>query len=615
MRLWACWTLPPPQALAAGDAVLSFLSPADEASLPAAQVVSARRLPPALRAEARAAYLAACARPPAAPGRDGRTLREAVCAGPGTSPWWYHPTSYRDCESDPAFSRIIACLAVRAEAAARGLDAVTLCGAPEEVALALAPALAVEVRSPARRPPGALRWLRALASRAKTGWDILRGLRAAARLRPAAGRSDVLLSGFWDWSVRVEAGGLADRYYKALPAELSARGLSLSWLLWLDSKAAGPLRGRGDARVLQAYLGVGDVLRATLDFRPLRAYLAWRRRPDLRGLYAHAGLDLWPLFEERLLRGFLDGCLPRCELAALAAERACRDAAPRLLVSFLEHHPFARALASGARHGSGAAWAATQHGSYCAEKTFCFLDPELDFQGRPDGRAAPTPDLLLTMGELGRRCFLSSGYPDGRVVTTGGPRFDHLRMPAAPSPSAAAGRAPRVLAVSTLDTAADIDMVEALVLAADGGRGAEVRVRDHPFSRLADQPRFAALAGAVRLCEGSLEDDLAWAYLVVYTYSTVAEEAVLAGKPVWQWLPLGYNASALAEVSPPPQFAAAAELRTALAAFRADPAHWAPNEARRKSVLDALFFRADGQGALRAAEALGALLASRPDSK
>ncbi|HVE13994.1 MAG TPA: hypothetical protein VNI01_11405, partial [Elusimicrobiota bacterium] len=130
--------------------------------------------------------------------------------------------------------------------------------------------------------------------------------------------------------------------------------------------------------------------------------------------------------------------------------------------------------------------------------------------------------------------------------------------------------------------------------------GVELAVRDHPFSRLAEHPRFARLGGRVHVATGSLAENLAWADVVLFTYSTVGEEAALQGKTAWQWRPLSYDASAIAETGATCRFASVAGLRAALAAFRPDPL--APAEKER--VIERLFFKLDGGAAARAAQAL-----------
>jgi hypothetical protein len=194
------------------------------------------------------------------------------------------------------------------------------------------------------------------------------------------------------------------------------------------------------------------------------------------------------------------------------------------------------------------------------------------------------------------------------VRETGNPRYDALR---ARETAAPARPGTRLLIAASLDTSVEIDMVEAAAAAAQGLPGVGVVVRDHPFSRVADHPRFAALAGRVRLSTETLDQDLAAADAVLFTYSTVAEEAVLQGKTVWQWRPLTYDASALAEVAAIPRFASVPELRAALADFRPAPL----TLEQRETITGSLFHRLDGGAAGRIAEEIRAELAVRSTEK
>jgi surface carbohydrate biosynthesis protein (TIGR04326 family) len=617
-RLHVCWSAPSP-APPAEDAVLSFLPCADEerfASVFKGKLLRAREASAEARRRARAVYLDVSAAAGASRGPAGSTLREAAGGGPdAASPWWWHPSSFKDCEADPAFGLLIAAFAILEARAALGAASLIFVGAPAELAAAFSGVDGVETPVPARTHPLFV-WLRAAAARALMLARILREREAALSVRLGKVPSGaVLISGFWDWSASPRPDGtLADRYAKTLPEELARRGLTPAWLCWLDpdgdpakrgrswGEVLAPLEGRADVALLQSYLTAGDVLRAHADLRPLRAYLRRRAEPDFAALFRREGLDLAPLFEERLLRGFLDGCLPRCALVALAAERAARALAPAAAVSFLEHNPYARAWNDGVRRGARrAVRTAFQHASLCLEKTFYFLDPAREFRGEPDARPAPCPDLVFAMGAQGRAHFLSCGYPPERVRETGNPRYDALRAREAP---AAARAGTRLLVAASLDTSVEIDMVEAAAAAARDLPGVEVVVRDHPFSRVADHPRFAALAGTVRLSTDTLERDLDAADAVLFTYSTVAEEAALQGKTVWQWRPLSYDASALAEVAEIPRFASVPALRAALADFRPAPLI----RERREAVEKSLFHRLDGGAAGRIADEIAAAL-------
>jgi hypothetical protein len=104
----------------------------------------------------------------------------------------------------------------------------------------------------------------------------------------------------------------------------------------------------------------------------------------------------------------------------------------------------------------------------------------------------------------------------------------------------------------------------------------------------------------VALSTGSLDEDLAWADLVLFTYSTVAEEAVLKGLPAWQWKPVSFDASALSEAADIPRFASVAALRAALAGFT--PGQGLPKD--RDRLVEDLFFHPDGGAAGRVAAKL-----------
>lgn len=619
-RLSVCWATPPETP--AGP-VLSFLPPVAEESLAArapGPFLRAREMLPEDRARARDVYLAVSARIGAAQ-VGGRTLREE-CSDGSVSAWWHHPVSFKDCESDPAFSHLLALFAITRAMRETGAREVETWDAPPGLAGVLRGRDPVFERSQPRRAPQVAWWLRASASRAfglmRSLLDILAcGLRPLPPDGPTVPRA--ALFGYWDWSLRTENGMLVDRYFKALPDELAKRGASPLRLCWLD--AAGdpgrPSRARRAAAraaeaagvvLLQSYLGVSDAIEAAFDLGPLSAYLRRRDDPAFRTAFAADGLDLFPLFEERLLRGFLDGGLPRCALIRKAVQRACVALEPAVCVHFLEHHPHARAAFAGARD-AGIRTAAVQHASFCREKTFYFFDPALEFRGEPDGLAVPVPDVVFAMGRLSAGYFRECGYAGERVIESGSPRYDHVRPPA--KAKVRPGSGTHVLLVPALDLDVEAALLEAAAAAAKGLPGVELRLRDHPFAPLSRRGEYAAVQDRVALSTRGLEDDLAWADLVLFSYSTVAEEAVLKGIPAWQWRPVSYDASALAEAADIPRFASVAALRAALGGFK--PAAGLPDDAARAKLAADLFGRADGGAAGRvAAEIVARSSSPRP---
>jgi hypothetical protein len=364
-----------------------------------------------------------------------------------------------------------------------------------------------------------------------------------------------------------------------------------------------PLAGESRVVLLQAFIRPTDILRETFDFSACRTLRQLLRAPTAQGAFVVDNLDWRPLFEPELWRGVLNAQIPNCRLVALATQRAAERYAPRLSLGFLEHFPYARAHYAGMRQGAPNAVNCTmQHAGCARDKTFYHLDPARELRGEPDGQRVPQPDKVFVMGEFGAAVFRACGYAEERLVLAGSARYDHIVYP-----PAAAARAPRlagplrVLVACSLEVSCEIAMVEAAVLAKAGSPTVELRVRNHPSSRVDAHPRFAALRAGVEISQETLDADIAWADVLLYSYSTVAEEAFLQGKPAWQWLPLGFNGSALAEVAEIPRFGSVAALQ---AAFR-EGAALAPAAVPEHASAEAaqqLFHPADGRAADRIAD-------------
>jgi hypothetical protein len=218
----------------------------------------------------------------------------------------------------------------------------------------------------------------------------------------------------------------------------------------------------------------------------------------------------------------------------------------------------------------------------------------------------PKPGYVFAAGGVGKKVFEDAGHPPERVFLTGSARYDHIREPGDISLQKRASLT--VLLALSLEGDIEIEMIEAACLAARGLGGIRLACRNYPFTRIEERPRFAALRGDIEVTGGTLEEDLARADLILASYSTVGEEALIAGKPVWQWLPAGYFGSGLAEAVDLPRFASPNALRDALAHFAKDPARFQPTMELRRRALERLFFRGDGQAARRIAEKIKTLI-------
>lgn len=622
--LWVCWSRPVvspgPEAV-----VLSFLAPAEEDEFErvcSGCFLRAREASLGVRGQAKRLYVDLVARIGILRDRGGRTFRQALARLGQASRWWYHPVSFKDCEASPVFKHILAVLTIQSVARAQGFTRLILVSAPWEVAAVLREGYAVEEQGLTSPPNAMWNWLHGLGSRLRylrNALALVRTARRAEAVMPTS-RFEVVLLGFWDWSVRCKPGSprLTDRYFKRLPEELRADGAaSLGWLVWLDpwrepgqenrslAEVMAHLWGRRDIVILQAFLRPLEVVAMLADLRPLLSFLRFRREYDWQTAFRVDDLNFLPLFDGPLLRGFLDCSLAHFEAVALATERAVMRLRPQVALTFLEHFLWSRAHYEGIhRSGIGTRTVAVQHASYNSEKTFLSLHPELEFLGEPDGYAIPHPDSVCAMGSLGSDLFRGCGYAADRVFVTGSPRYDQAitpRVERLTCPDTFQRRPRKILLALSLQTDIEIEMVEAMSQATDGLMGLTLVARNHPFSRIECHPRFVRLGSAVRLSDATLDDDLQLADLVVYTYSTVAEEAFLRGIPVWQWLPLDFNGSALAEIVTVPQYGSVAALRKALQAFLADPGQFRPMARDRRLVLERLFRSDDGRAASRIA--------------
>jgi hypothetical protein len=601
---------------------LSFLNPGDERlldSFMAGRLASARVVFQRVDQKARELYIRFAADIGTVEIIPGKTFRTVLDEDRWGSSWWGHPVSAKNCEFDPTFHYILSIAAVLHERRRLRPSSVVLVGPPRPVAEVLSGLADVRVDRAGKSRSSVRTLLYGLAHRAAKAWLEWRMVRESRRVAQPPPPLRAALAGYWDWSAGPGVSGedVQDRYFGDLPQELDRAGLGpVGWFAWLDRRRKrgrrrlremlAPLSRRSQVVALQSMLSSWDVVKAALDLRPLLRYLRLGRSEGFRSAFREGGLDYFPLFRRPLLQGFADYSLAHFRLASEAVSRAATACAPELLLTFQEHFLHSRAVYQGAQQAdSSIRLGSTQHASYNHNKVYLYFDPETEFHGAPEGECAPRPHKIFAMGELGRRLFLECGYAHEDVAVTGSPRYDHDLKDVedvVPAPRRkGASRELRALMVCTVDWNIEMDMLEAACLAAEGLGGVRLLIRTHPDRPLENHPGFAAFADKVELVRGGLWENLDKADVVLFTFTTVAEEAYLGGKAVWQWLPLGYNGSALSEVADIPRFSSAVELRRAFdQALNAGPPA-GPGLEERRRVLKELFHAADGQAARRVA--------------
>jgi hypothetical protein len=613
---------------------LSFLLPRDEEDVRLHRkdlsVVFGREEIPAIKAEALHIYTEVTSRSGAAKFPGGRTLRQILTRPGKSSDWWYHGFSFRDPESSDAFTNITHVLVVRAVAMRFGAKSLVLIGAPEGIGEVLRSIIAVEHDRAKPSTGVSIALLRGLFLRLRLllGFAWFRYYLRRHYEIPALARLDVVFVSFWDvfFSYDSQSGGIRDPYFKNLPGLLGkSHALRTGYFAWLSPRrikgrmcplsiVLRPLRKAGDVVILQSFIRLPEVAREVFDFRPAWFTLRSLRQPEFRASMQEGGFNWLPLLRNDLLKGAIEAKIPQCRLVAIATERAALRFRPRASVSFLEHFPHARAHYEGMRRAAPSATnVAVQHAGLCLDKTFYFLHPRYEMRGDPDGCAVPRPEIVFAMGELGRSCFLSYGYSNDQVRMYGSPRYDHIRIGGGEAKKIREDGRIRILLACSLDVKTEIALVEGAALATSGMPQVMLRLRNHPLSRVDANARFNVLRDAIEVSSSPLAEDLSWADLIVFSYSTVADEAFLLGIPCWQWLPAGFDGSALVKAARIPRFGSVAALREAISKFQ--PSDTITSAAERKEAADQLFAPTDGGAANRIAEEIRSILAADPDAK
>ena len=165
--LWVCWQRPK-HLPNREEPILSFLPPAMEAELVeeyGGDLINPRQMAGHVRAEARQTYLDLVASLGTVPYKSNQTWRQALARRREASRWWYHPTSFKDCESDLAFNWMITLLTIQAVVERFESGNLVLVGAPWEVAAVLKSRFKVKEQDTGPRPHIGRLWLKGLAAR------------------------------------------------------------------------------------------------------------------------------------------------------------------------------------------------------------------------------------------------------------------------------------------------------------------------------------------------------------------------------------------------------------------------------------------------------------------
>lgn len=631
--LWVCWERP--RFLPNSNiTILSFLDPIQETMLKEqfqGSFISARKLAQSIKEEAVGIYTALIADIGATPVKQGKSLRQALVNKDNLSLWWFQKVSTKDCENEQTFNFIIQVLTIASCAEKTNSKNIVFWGGFAEIAEALESRFTIKKIRCKRKYGLKYKFLNGIISRISYfsvslfKWFML-------KLFVKEHRSfsiDVVFSGFWDWSAKEDKTRhiLFDRYYNYLPEKLTSLGFKIGWFLWFDPFYKNKIslnfinklisiKRYNDAIILQSFLKLADFIRVILNFRPFFILLGFYRSKNFKDLFIKDRINYFSILHAPLSYGCLNCVIPNCELVFLAVKRASKKYQPKITLNFLEFFLYSRAFYSGARQGNkSAVHFAVQHASYTREKTFLLLNKEKEHLGKPDGLPVPNPDYIFSMGELARDILLERGFSEQSVFLTGSSRYDYIKN----DPIRANRRndvTKHVLLVTSINCYLEMDMVKAVYEASKSLPQLKLYLRSHPFAKMADYPSFKQYRDKIQISSGTLDEDLQNADLIIFSSSTLAEEALLKGIPVWQWVSFLYNGSVFRDLKVVPEFSTVLDLREAFKKFIIDSTWFIPGEEIKKIVLKECFYAADGLSHERIAETLSSrFLKNQPSLK
>ncbi len=629
-ELWVCFKpiqeSPPSCAL-----VLSFLDPVHETKLEeiiGPRLLKGRDVCQKIRKQARETYLKIISEAPAAPCFQGKTLRSLLQGHDEISHWWYHQLSAKQTVTpDSTYHALLQTFSIKSVAEEHNIQVVRLFYVRRSIAASLKKSYRILLHHPVSYPGPIDIFIVLLRSAASRIFFIFSNIFLIILLnlftRKPKRQFDVALQGYWDWSVTPALDDtLKDRYFVDLPDRLREKEISVCWLALFSPRSEKWQRGRSLRKVavasdkfpeivlIQSYLRVFDVFKASNFFKYFFIWLKCVKSREFKKQYVRNNLDCYPLFRKSFLKPFISKGISEYVLAYIAAKRACHSIRPKILITFLEFFLSSRALYAAAKAvNSKTILLTAQHASYCMEKCFGIFDPVLEMQGVPDNCKIPAPEKIFAMGELSRRYWLKSGYADDQIFLTGGLRFQHIGSKEI-KPISQRERKNRltVLLIFGMNEILDFDMCAAVCAAVKNAPGIRLKVRNHPSYMITGRKEFSQYLNAVEISQNTVGDDLTSADLIIFTHSSLPDEAFIIGVPVWQWIGATFDTSTFSELPIIPRFSSIRELKAALKEFVASPDKFIPSMDVRKLVQRDFFGKYPAETSHRISEEINTLL-------
>ena len=438
--------------------------------------------------------------------------------------WWAHLTAAKNVMTSPLGDRLLEVLAVAEYLLAGAAPPVAVVGMADAQAKVLMRSLALaaagwgfqDLRKKKTRP----------------SWNVLHGLvqiaRTAAAL-PALRRArqsrdfDLLLFTYVDADFREDR----DAFFGRLAIRVMERTPRPSTLhvAYFNDEPRKVLPLLGKTRLppyepLYGWLTWSDLLWCAVALI-VEAVRIPRYRPR-----EFVGLDVTPILVEEFRRDLGPGGYAASLLVYRASRRLTLARRPRLLIYPFENKAIEKLLVLGVRSAHPACrLVGYQHTSVTPRhSSLLFAEGE--------AKVTPLPDRIVTVGEVSKQWLQRLGrYPAG-LLTCGCSLRHHLGEPLARRAPNGGSRVLLALS-STLRELQEAVRLIRRAKAIDSGLAFSVRPHPaFPIALLAEEDRSWLATNAVDCSGTPLRHNLAWCDVVAYASSTVAIEALAAGRPV-----------------------------------------------------------------------------------
>ncbi len=600
----------------AGDIILSFCSPAEEAKLfdryPQHQIILARSLCSKLQSEAINDFHELLTKLSLIKLRTGDTVRKFFTVN-DDSYWWYTPISFRQADDFDLFRDFLFVKVIKNIVKNCNVTAISFYSGPETVVRTFACQRSLTVTSkplvPKNERAGAIILscvLLALLARTKFLYTMLRRwffIKLFYKPAPTTnGKKKIALSGFYDWSFNI-SGDLqisSDKYFKELPEALNRNSIEYLYFCWYDpntvpgtkfseSRLLSALSNNSKYVILNQHCTVFNIIREYCNFF-IHLYKLLKVLPVIKidaGLFVD-GDSMWPLLRKEFIKSALSSNIMFFELVKKAFKRQFEaDTSVTTFLSFLEHFPFTRAVCSAAQiSGREIDVLAMQHATHTEGKTFQYIDPQHEFNVSPvDNLKQPHPQKIFVMGQRNKSIFQSYGYQPDSVLLSGSSRYEQVKVKKAEhAKSVALNEALNILIPLSIKFDTHLDLIQAVYFASRHESRINITIRNHPFWTIQVLPWFKDKMQDFTFSTVSLQEDLDNTHLIVSSQSTVAEEAYFQGIPVIQWAALDFEGSPLAGDDRITSVASVEELKILFDEIQKDYKKFVPNETLREAV-------------------------------